>query len=332
MASKEEESEMRREIKSAAVVGGGYMGGGIAQALVLAGVPCVLADVDADAARNAVDRLLAEAKKYESSGLFPEGAHDVLSGNLRAAESIEEAVIGADYVTEAVPEILALKHETIRRIATAAQAHTIIGSNTSAIPIRTLAESAAHPQNFLGVHWMNPSYFVPSVEVIPTERTSADVVAAVEELLAKAKKVATRVSDSAGFVANRLQFALFKEAVAMVDEGLATPDEVDEVVSNSFGFRLAVFGPFAIADIAGLDVYEGAFGSMEAAYGERLAAPELLKKKVTEGKLGLKTGGGFLPLDRSAAEEIANYRDRAYFELSELKKRLGPAPLNAQVP
>lgn len=322
---------MPREIKNVAVVGGGYMGGGIAQALVLAGVPCALADVDADAARNSVNRLVAEAKKYESSGLFPEGAHDLLSRNLRAAESIEEAAAGADYVTEAVPEILELKQETIRRITASAQSHTIIGSNTSAIPIRILAESAAHPENFLGVHWMNPSYFVPSVEVIPTDRTSADAVAAVVELLARANKVATTVSDSAGFVANRLQFALFKEAVAMVDEGLATPQEVDEVVSNSFGFRLPVFGPFAIADIAGLDVYEGAFRSMEAAYGERLAAPELLKNMVAEGKLGLKTGGGFLPLDRSAAEEIANYRDRAYFELNELKKRLGPAPHSRRV-
>lgn len=322
---------MTIEIKNVAVVGGGYMGGGIAQALVLAGFPCALADVDADAARNSVNRLVAEAKTYESSGLFPEGAHDLLSRNLRAAESIEEAAAGADYVTEAVPEILALKQETIRRISAAAQPHTIIGSNTSAIPIRTLAESAAHPESFLGVHWMNPSYFVPSVEVIPTDRTSSDAVAAVEDLLARAKKVATRVSDSAGFVANRLQFALFKEAVAMVDEGLATPEEVDEVVSNSFGFRLAVFGPFAIADIAGLDVYEGAFRSMEARYGERLAAPELLKKKVAEGKLGLKTGGGFLDLDRTSAEEIAHYRDRAYFELNELKQRLGQAPLTPQV-
>lgn len=318
---------MPNEIKSVAVVGGGYMGGGIAQALALAGLPCTLADVDADTALKAVNRLIAEAKKYESIGLFPEGAEDLLSRNLRAAECIEDAVDGVDYVTEAVPEILALKQETIRRITQAARPDAIIGSNTSAIPIRSLAESAKHPENFLGVHWMNPSYFVPSVEVIPTDKTSADAVAAVEELLAKAKKVATRVSDSAGFVANRLQFALFKEAVSMVDEGLATPEEVDEVVSNAFGFRLAIFGPFAIADIAGLDVYEGSFRSMEEAYGERLAAPELLNKKVAEGKLGLKTGGGFLAIDLSAAEEIANYRDRAYFELNEMKKRLGPAPL-----
>jgi 3-hydroxybutyryl-CoA dehydrogenase len=318
---------MPSEIKSVAVVGGGYMGGGIAQALVLAGMPCALADVSAEAASNSVDRLITEAKKYESNGLFPAGAHDLLSRKLRAAESIEDAVADVDYVTEAVPEVLTLKQATIRRITEAARPDAIIGTNTSAIPIRTLAESAARPENFLGVHWMNPSYFVPSVEVIPTTGTSPAAVAAVEELLAAAKKVATRVSDSAGFVANRLQFALFKEAVAMVDEGLATPEEVDEVVSNAFGFRLAVFGPFAIADIAGLDVYEGSFQSMEATYGERLAAPELLKKKVAEGKLGLKTGGGFLPLDRSAAEDIANYRDRAYFELNELKKRLGPAPL-----
>lgn len=317
---------MTEQIKSVAVIGGGYMGGGIAQSLALAGLHCSLADVSAEAARNSVARLIAEGEKYERVGLFPEGAHELLSKNLRAAVSIEDAVAGAGYVTEAVPEILELKLSTIRRISEAAGPSTIIGSNTSAIPIGTLAEAAHEPSNFLGVHWMNPSYFVPSVEIIPTAETSLETVATVDELLAMAGKVATRVSDSAGFVANRLQFALFKEAAAMVENGLATPEEIDEVVSNAFGFRLAVFGPFAIADIAGLDVYEGSFRSVEKAFGERFATPGLLKSKVAAGNLGLKSGSGFLSMDPGAAEEIANYRDRAYFELNALKKRLGPPP------
>jgi 3-hydroxybutyryl-CoA dehydrogenase len=317
---------MPPEITNVAVVGGGYMGGGIAQTLALAGLPCALADVTAEAAQNSVRRLVEEGKDYESRGLFPEGAHDLLVANLRAAESIESAVEGADYVSEAVPEILELKQATLGRIGKAAGPHTVIGSNTSAIPIGTLAESLTRPQNFLGVHWMNPSFFVPSVEIISTENTSPEAISAVEELLKKAGKVATRVADSAGFVANRLQYALFKEASSMVEEGLATPEVVDEVVSNAFGFRLAFFGPFAIADIAGLDVYENSFRSIESAYGSRLAAPEVLKGKVAEGHLGLKTGQGFLTMDPAAAQEIANYRDRAYSELKALKERLGPPP------
>lgn len=318
---------MLKDIERVAVIGGGYMGGGIAQTFALAGVPCAVADVDDETARRAVRRLVSEGEEYEAQGLFPPGSHELLQRNLTPASSIEDAVAEADYVTEAVPERLDLKLSTIGRIGDAVRPGTVIGSNTSAIPIGTLADAVTDKAAFLGVHWMNPSYFVPSVEVIATPQTSEEAVAAVEALLHRSGKVSTRVADSAGFVANRLQFALYREAVMMVDEGLATPEEIDEVVSNSFGFRLAVFGPFAIADIAGLDVYEGSFRSMETAFGDRMAAPALLREKVAQGRLGLKTGGGFLDIDPAAAEAIARYRDRAYHELSALKQRLGPAPL-----
>ena len=318
---------MLNDIQRTAVVGGGYMGGGIAQTFAMAGLPCTVADVDAETARRAVRRLVDEGGDYEERGLFPPGSHESLRRNLAPADSIEDAVAEADYVTEAVPERLDLKLSTIGRIDAAVRPGTVIGSNTSAIPIGTLAGSVTDTSAFLGVHWMNPSYFVPSVEVIATPQTSEETMAAVEALLRRSGKVSTRVADSAGFVANRLQFALYREAVTMVEEGLATPEEIDEVVSNSFGFRLAVFGPFAIADIAGLDVYEGSFRSMEAAFGDRMSAPALLKEKVAQGRLGLKTGGGFLTIDPAAAEAIAQYRDRAYHELGALKQRLGPAPL-----
>jgi 3-hydroxybutyryl-CoA dehydrogenase len=319
---------MSAKINTAAIIGGGYMGGGMAQSLALSGVSCIVADVDTATARTAVARLVDEGRRYEDEGLFPSGAGDVLARNLHVADSLAGAVADVDYVAEVVPERLELKQSIIGQISAAAKPGTIIGSNTSAIPITTLAESSAEPENFLGVHWMNPSYFVPSVEIIPTASTSEGAVEAVQDLLGRAGKVATRVADSAGFVANRLQFALYQEAVRMVEEGLADPAQIDEVVSNSFGFRLAVFGPFAIADIAGLDVYEGAFRSMEAAYGERFAAPELLREKVASGELGMKSGQGFLPMDPAAAQDLARYRDRAYAELGALKERLGRAPLD----
>ncbi|SDH42079.1 3-hydroxyacyl-CoA dehydrogenase [Arthrobacter subterraneus] len=319
---------MTVQINSAAIIGGGYMGGGMAQSLALSGVCCKIADIDAEAARKSVDRLVEEGRRYEGEGLFPSGAGELLESNLRAAHSLADAVDDVDYVAEVVPERLELKQSVIGQISAAAKSGTIIGSNTSAIPISTLAESSAEPENFLGVHWMNPSYFVPSVEIIPTVSTSAGAVEAVEKLLGRAGKVATQVSDSAGFVANRLQFALYQEAVRMVEEGLADPAQIDEVVSNSFGFRLAVFGPFAIADIAGLDVYEGAFRSMEAAYGERFAAPSLLREKVAAGQLGMKSGQGFLAMDPAQAGGLAKYRDRAYAELGALKQRLGNPPID----
>ena len=314
-------------IHSVAVVGGGYMGGGIAQSFALSGLDCTVADIDEETSKRTVARLIDEGQRYEANGLFPAGAAEILAARLSPAASIEESVAHVDYVAEAVPERLELKVSIIKRISAAAGASTIIGSNTSAIPIGTLARASTHPERFLGVHWMNPSYFVPSVEIIPAATTSDESVLAVETLLNRIGKVPTRVTDSTGFVANRLQFALFKEAVSIVEEGLATPEEIDEVVSNSFGFRLAIFGPFAISDIAGLDVYESSFRSMEKAFGERMSTPTLLRQKVEQGQLGLKSGAGFLEIDPAAAADIAGYRDRAYFELNALKKRLGPAPL-----
>ena len=309
-----------------AIVGSGYMGGGMAQVFALAGHTCVIADADSAIAERSFARLISEAETFEKQGLFPVGSVDKISKNLSFAQSIEEASASADYIAEVVPEIIEIKEVVLSTISSAARADAIIASNTSAIPIAQLSAFVTNPTRFLGVHWMNPAPFVPGVEVIATASTSEDIVQYVERLIGGVGKVTSRVSDIAGFIANRLQFALYKEAVTMFEEGSATPVEVDSVVSNTFGFRLALFGPFAIADMAGLDVYVGAYKSLAKAYGERFAAPASLVEKTSAGDFGLKTGGGFAGLDGSKSAEIAAYRNRAYAALSQLKKELGPPP------
>lgn len=313
-------------IKRVAVVGSGYMGGGIAQVLALAGAEILLSDASAERARNAIDRLVAEAEHFEASGLFAAGATEIIAANLTAVPSIEDAVTGVDYVTEAVFESRPVKFEVLERISKAAPPHAIIGSNTSAIPIAEMAEHVVFPERFLGVHWMNPAPFVPGVELIASSATSPVALDKAEALIRSAGKVPARVADTPGFVANRLQFALYKEAVRVVEEGLATPDQVDLVVSNTFGFRLALFGPFAIGDMAGLDVYAASYETLEARYGERLGAPEALREKVAGGHLGLKSGGGFLDIDAGEKAALVTYRDHAYRALAQLKATIGPAP------
>ena len=317
---------MDNEVRRIAVVGSGYMGGGIAQVLALGGRDVALADVDAATAAAARERLVEQAGAFEAAELFPAGARDRVAARLTAAASIEDAVADADYITEAVPEVPAIKAEVLARISAAARPDAVIGSNTSAIPIGDLAVSVTHPERFLGVHWMNPAPFVPSVELILAAGTDPAVVGPIEELLRAAGKVPARVSDSPGFVANRLQFALFKEAVRMVEEGLATPEQIDLVVANAFGFRLALFGPFAIADMAGLDVYDRSYASLETEYGERLASPRMLRELVESGRLGTKSGGGFLDIPADRLAELVAYRDRAYARLSQLRAELGTAP------
>lgn len=302
------------------------MGGGIAQCLALAGYEVTLTDASAEAAQQNLQRLIEEAGTFAEQGLFPPDAADTMRRKLRAADSIEEGVAGVDYVQEAVPENRQLKLEVLAKID-ASNTDGIIATNTSALPIGELADALSNKSRFMGVHWMNPAPFVPGVELIASEHTSDEVFEAARALVLAAGKVPAKVADVPGFVANRLQFALFKEAVKVVEEGLATPEDVDNVVSSTFGFRLAIFGPFAIGDMAGLDVYKASYDTLQGKYGDRLAAPETLSRLVAAGKIGLKAGGGFLQIPASRAAELVAYRNRAYQQLSALRADLGPAPL-----
>jgi 3-hydroxybutyryl-CoA dehydrogenase len=313
-------------IKKAAVIGSGYMGGGIAQVLALGGMDVVLGDVDAETAHNARLRLINQAKTFEAEGLFDPGSADLIEARLTAAESVEDAVADADYITEAVFETLEVKLAALARISAAAKPEAIIGSNTSAIPITELAAVVVHPERFLGVHWMNPAPFIPGVELIASDTTDPKVLDLAEAIITAVGKTPARVADTPGFVANRLQFALYKEAVMVVEEGLATPAQVDLVVSNAFGFRLALFGPFAIGDMAGLDVYASSYATLAKTYGERFTAPESLTASVEAGNLGVKSGTGFLDIDPAHTAALLSYRDQAYRRLSQLRAELGQAP------
>ena len=167
-----------------AVVGSGYMGGGIAQVLALSGATVRIADISEEIARKNYDRLIAEAEQFVADGLFPADAVERIRANVSPAASIEEAVTGADFIEEAVPEKIEIKHETLRRISAAASPDAIIGSNTSTILIGSLAEAVTNPERFLGVHFSNPAPFIPGVELIPHETTADAAIATVEEIVA----------------------------------------------------------------------------------------------------------------------------------------------------
>ncbi len=314
--------------RNIAVVGSGYMGGGIAQVLALAGARVALADVSAEIAQSNYERLLKESDEFVAAGLFPANATDLLKENLWAAKDIEEAVANAEYIEEAVPEVLEIKHATLGRISAAARPDAIIGSNTSTISIAKLAEVVENPERFLGVHFSNPAPFIPGVEVIPHEGTSEATVQAARTIVGETGKETATVKDVTGFVLNRLQYALFHEAAQVVEEGIASAEDVDTLVRTTFGFRLPFFGPFAIADMAGLDVYAFCYKSLQTGFPERFATPKILQEKVDAGQLGTKTGSGFLdvPADRTAA--LVAYRNKAYVAMQKLIEELGPAPLS----
>ncbi|MEQ3553614.1 3-hydroxyacyl-CoA dehydrogenase family protein [Pseudonocardia nematodicida] len=313
--------------RTIAVIGSGYMGGGIAQVLALAGARVRLADLDAATATADRDRLISEARRFADDGLFPAHAADTIADRVEASAGYEQAVDGADFVEEAVPEKIDIKHDVLRRVSAATAPDTVIGSNTSTILIGRIAEAVEHPERFLGVHFSNPAPFIPGVEVIAHAGTDPAILPGVCEIVRATGKQPALISDAEGFVLNRLQYALFSEASALVDEGIASAEDVDTVVRTTFGFRLPFFGPFAIADMAGLDVYKFCYESMQTRWPERFATPRALAEHVENGRLGTKSGGGFLDVPAERVPELVAYRNTAYVRMQQLLDELGPAPI-----
>lgn len=318
-------------LNSVAVIGAGYMGGGIAQSLAASGLDVTIADIDLVATRQNYVRLLEEAKVFEAEGLKPKGFAASVSAHLRVAETIEDAVENRDLIEEAVPEVPSIKQSVFKRICTAARPDAIIGTNTSTLPVHMLVPFVTHPERFLIIHFSNPAPFIPGVEIVRGEATADEVVSAVKTLLRKAHRIGAEVADKPAFVLNRLQYALLKEADKIVQEGVASTSELDTVVRTTFGFRLPFFGPFAIADMAGLDVYADCFKTVEKAYGSRMAMPDLLAQMVESGAHGVKNGKGFYgdygPEKKAA---LIAYRNKAYARLLDLLEELGPSPLETQ--
>ena len=316
---------MTEQIKHIAVIGAGYMGGGIAQVFGMAGMDVVIMDADPDITARHLDRLRQEAEDFENRGLLEPGSAELVRKNLRAANSVAEAVADADFIEEAVLERPDVKGPVLRSIEEAARPDAVIGSNTSTLPIGDLAAGLTHPERFLGVHFSNPAPFIPGVELITHSGTDEGVIEAIEALIRRTDKLTARVNDKAGFVLNRLQYVLLREAVNLVEEGVATPEDIDVIVRTTFGYRLPFFGPFAIADMAGLDVYRDGFATLQAHYGDRLAVPALLTELVESGRYGVKQGGGFvIPAGDQSA--LVAYRNTAYARLGQLLQELGPAP------
>ncbi|GGO60966.1 3-hydroxyacyl-CoA dehydrogenase [Microbacterium nanhaiense] len=310
-----------------AVIGSGYMGGGIAQCLALSGADVRIADVSLDIASANRERLIAEAEQFVADELFPAGAAEIIAERVTAV-TVEEAAAEASFIEEAVPEKIEIKHETLRRISRSAAPDAIIGSNTSTILISRLAEAVEHPERFLGVHFSNPAPFIPGVELIPHAGTDRAILPTVEAIVAATGKQTARITDSTGFVLNRLQYALFHEATQLVEEGVASAEDIDTIVRTTFGFRLPFFGPFAIADMAGLDVYAFCYASLQTRWPERFATPNSLAELVSEGKFGTKSGAGYLDVPAERTAELVAYRNRAYVAMQKLIDELGPAPIH----
>lgn len=289
-----------------AVIGAGLMGHGIAQLFAVAGHPVVMTDVSRE--------VLTGARGRVRSNLRLAGADPAPADSIELRESLEGAVADAELVIEAAPEDLDLKRRLFVRLGEIAPAGTILGSNTSVMSIGEIGRDAIDPGRVVGTHFWNPPYLIPLVEVTQAANTRIEVVQRVMSILASAGKAPVHVRrDIPGFVGNRLQHALWREAISLVENGVCNAEDVDVVVRQSFGLRLPVLGPLENADLVGLDLTL-AIHEYVLPHLERRPGPSpLLRDMVAAGKLGAKTGHGF---GRWDADKIEATRRRLFAQLS----------------
>jgi 3-hydroxybutyryl-CoA dehydrogenase len=296
---------------TAAVVGAGLMGRGIAGVLAAGGLDVVLCDIQPDVLDQAVAEAAASAAAATATATAGAAgtAGPVRCGRVSGSAELAVAVRDADLVVEAVIESLPVKRDVIARISAAAP-EAVIATNTSVLPVTAIAGRAQNPRRVLGTHWWNPPDLIPVVEVVPGLLTAEDVTGRVMSLLGDLGKTPVRVRrDVPGFIGNRLQHALWREAIALVADGICDADTADLVARNTIGLRLARMGPIENADYVGLDltlaIHDAVFPSLST---DGAASPSL-RALVQRGDLGAKTGQGFLPWAAgsraTAARELA---------------------------
>jgi 3-hydroxybutyryl-CoA dehydrogenase len=280
-----------------AVIGAGLMGHGIAQVFALAGHEVSIHD--------SIAANLASAKARILTNLRDLGDDVSAVDRVRLTGDLAAAVRGVDYVVEAVLEDLPLKQKLFVEIERNVGPHTILASNTSVIPITKIMEGLGDRSRALGTHWWNPPYLVPLVEVIGTQWTSPQATDWTIDLHKAAGKMPVHVKkDVPGFVGNRLQHALWREAIALVERGICDAETVDTVIKASFGRRLAVLGPLENADLVGTDLTLAIHKTVLPDIDSRQHPSPYLEALVENGKLGFKSGEGFRPWSAEAQAHL----------------------------
>jgi 3-hydroxybutyryl-CoA dehydrogenase len=274
------------------VLGGGRMGAGIAHAFLLAGARVVVVERDAEQADAAGDRVRAALRASVDRGTTTE-AEGILTGRLSVAIDVA-AFAGSGLVVEAVPEDRALKSDALRRVEAVLDAGAVLASNTSSISIDDLATGLSRPQAFLGLHFFNPVPASSLVEIVLGRETAPELAATALAWVRALGKTPVTVRDAPGFASSRLGVAIALEAIRMLEEGVASADDIDTAMV--LGYRFPV-GPLRLTDQVGLDVRLGIAEYLHEKLGERFAPPQLLRDKVAAGDLGRKSGRGFFDWD-----------------------------------
>ena len=316
-----------------ACLGAGRMGRGIAVAFAYAGHDVTMIDIKAGRSAEQFEKLEAEAldevrKTLQSLSRFgllkdTDAKTIMVRVSVVPASASVAALASAGLVFEGIPEVVELKRDVLGAASKAVGSDVIIASTTSTILVDDLSGAIEHPERFLNVHWLNPAYLIPLVEISPGKATDSDIVARVKMLLEGIGKVPVVCAATPGFIVPRIQALAMNEAARMVEEGVASAEEIDKAIRYGFGFRYAVLGLLEFIDWGGGDILYYASRYLEGTLGsDRYRAPEVISNNMRDGRIGLRSGAGFL--DYSGLNVDA-YREKRLSELVNILRRVGLA-------
>lgn len=296
-------------------IGAGTMGHATALQFAMHGYTVNLLDTSDDALNNGMAGIKHDLETFEQAGILSDTPQTILS-RIHPTTNYQEALTAADFVIESVVEKLDVKRLVWQEAEKYVSDQTILATNTSGLSPTAIQQTLTHPERFVVAHFWNPAQLMPLVEVVPGEQTDAATVTTTVALMTHIGKHAVPLQKEAlGFVGNRIQLAVLREALHIIDDGIATPEAVDDIIKYSLGRRWSLVGPVASADLGGLDVFNNISAYLYADLANDTGTDPALAKKVAAHQLGLKTGQGFYNWTGTAGQEVVDQRDRDLLNL-----------------
>ena len=311
-------------ISRIAVVGAGLMGHGIAQLFAQAGLVVHLTDANSQVLAKAMGQIQRNLQTSVDLGHLDAARAAETLTRIHITEEMADAVGAAEFIVEAVYEEMSVKHEVLHAIETHCPAHAVIASNSSSFRVSEMGSVLSNRSRFLGTHFWNPPHLIPVVEVTCGPETSAHCIEATRSLLsAVGKKPALVRKDVAGFIGNRLQHALRREAIALAATEVATPEDIDLIARFSFGLRMPLIGPLETVDLAGLDLTLAIQRYLLPDLNRDTEPSPLVIEKIERGELGAKSGQGFFTWTEEKHQDAIRRRDSALLGLLEWLRSQG---------
>jgi 3-hydroxybutyryl-CoA dehydrogenase len=306
----------KTRFRTAAIIGTGMMGPGIAASLAMGGVRCTILSRTEEGAAKGLESARAQLRVLAENGLAEMVEIRDAVDRITASNAFDRTVEAVDLVIESAPEVMELKQRMFAHMDAIADRTAVLATNTSGLSITSIASRCRHPERVLTTHFWNPPHLMPLVELVQGEKTSPQVAQAVRELLITCRKVPVIVKkDRPGQLGNRIQMAMVREAVHIVAEGIADVEDVDLVVKNGFGLRLPAYGIFEHQDAVGLDMGLSIIEYVAKDLYNEPKAPNLYREKVAAGELGAKTGKGFYDWSKKSIDDVKARRDRFLIDM-----------------